>query len=1093
MSGSTSPPILPNYGGTPTPVLPNTTLAGGNLFSSSAAASAANPASNGNLLPNWSTNSQNPDLNGNMPTITVTPNGGSQTSPTNGPTVSTPTAPQANPQQLTTPQFLSGEPQTNPPISTTPVPNGNNTISQQLVKTVQPNPLNNFYQPAYHFRLFVLKDIDVLTQTGTIAGIAGLPQVTIVETGVTGYNIRDVEIQTFGAATNESTLNMSGTSMTINVVEPLGVSFLDAMVGAVNLINGNNPNKVTYYLELTFTGYSTTGVFAGRPLNVLSGLANGGKWIWSLNINMIATKLDEGAASYSLQCTILAAQMLTRNDNFNPQKLPQAITVSGNTVGDIYQDFVKKANDAWVYQYGGQKKTALVTYLPIRTHKITTGPPTAIGKDPGSFRVMPTEADKSSSRVWSMQGGNKDNLVTCQLAAGTSVSDFLISVINATKEGQELAKDLAQQNAIDASATTVNSKGFRECMTFTVNPYISITGYDIDHNNYIRNVQMDVIPHYTQEPIISKNQLTQAQSTAVQQAMVQNLITNGFVKKRYDYIFTGLNTEVIDMDLSWNMSWQAILPKLVGAQKSYTTEAVQGLFNTGSYPVSPDGTTNQAASDLQTQPANTPTQLNPSSSYTAATGTSTGTPFATGPRNSLLTPNWQSSVQAPNQTSTQPSTLAFTNWDSLVTPGPNANPVAAGVAQTLMANQTSAVMANLAASQQAVTSSPIPASAPVVATSPTSTAPPSNQIVTSPATNLSGGNVYVEDFTSAGNNNHFKTLPISLWSGFLNVQNRASNGIQQSYHRDQSVLDSMFAQLDADEYMNGKFQTIELTIRGDPFWLGQTDIDRQIQLNKGTYYDSSSQALPDYGSGNQHIFIHFKYPLQIGDNFTPILNNCATFSGFYGVTNVVHKFSEGNFTQVLHCVRHNLISASVLNASATNNTGTTAGAGANPGLGQGNTVPSGGTTPTPGTSIPGVPRGITNNNPTNLSYYPSQPNLVGTDGTFGQYPTMQDGIAAAQNQLLINQNQHGYTTLSQQLTAWAPPNENNTSAYITAVSQQTGIGPNDPIDMSDPTVAQPVVTAIIQQEVGGSAASQISPQTISSGVAQGTAYYNSSH
>lgn len=124
-----------------------------------------------------------------------------------------------------------------------------------------------------------------------------------------------------------------------------------------------------------------------------------------------------------------------------------------------------------------------------------------------------------------------------------------------------------------------------------------------------------------------------------------------------------------------------------------------------------------------------------------------------------------------------------------------------------------------------------------------------------------------------------------------------------------------------------------------------------------------------------------------------------------------------------------------------------------------------------------APRGFRNNNPLNLTYVPGQKGLTGSDGRFGQYGSMADGVAAAENQLLLNQNR-GADTLTAQITKWAPANENDTKGYIAKVAGETGLDPNAPLDMRDPTVASKVIAAMTRHENG----KDIDPRDINSGV-----------
>lgn len=57
-------------------------------------------------------------------------------------------------------------------------------------------------------------------------------------------------------------------------------------------------------------------------------------------------------------------------------------------------------------------------------------------------------------------------------------------------------------------------------------------------------------------------------------------------------------------------------------------------------------------------------------------------------------------------------------------------------------------------------------------------------------------------------------------------------------------------------------------------------------------------------------------------------------------------------------------------------------------------------------------------------------------------------------------------TVREVINRWAPPNENNTGAYVSAVSNAVGCEPDDIIDVTDEGVMRALVAAIIKHENG---------------------------
>lgn len=122
-------------------------------------------------------------------------------------------------------------------------------------------------------------------------------------------------------------------------------------------------------------------------------------------------------------------------------------------------------------------------------------------------------------------------------------------------------------------------------------------------------------------------------------------------------------------------------------------------------------------------------------------------------------------------------------------------------------------------------------------------------------------------------------------------------------------------------------------------------------------------------------------------------------------------------------------------------------------------------------------RSARNNNPGNIeSNSTAWVGKTGDDGRFVTYATPEHGVRAMGKTLETYQNKHGLTTVSQMISRWAPPNENNTTNYATFVASEMGISPDAQIDLSaNPELAQKMVGAMIKMEGGTSAYDYFQP------------------
>ncbi len=122
--------------------------------------------------------------------------------------------------------------------------------------------------------------------------------------------------------------------------------------------------------------------------------------------------------------------------------------------------------------------------------------------------------------------------------------------------------------------------------------------------------------------------------------------------------------------------------------------------------------------------------------------------------------------------------------------------------------------------------------------------------------------------------------------------------------------------------------------------------------------------------------------------------------------------------------------------------------------------------PLPTTSVANVLNSGGNQN-TPAPLRNNNPGALMPGGKLAQYPDMQSGVAAL-DQNLQSYAKQGINTLSGVISKWAPPNENNTQAYIADAAKRLGIDPNQKIDLTNPAVRQAVGTAIMLHENGSS-------------------------
>ena len=116
------------------------------------------------------------------------------------------------------------------------------------------------------------------------------------------------------------------------------------------------------------------------------------------------------------------------------------------------------------------------------------------------------------------------------------------------------------------------------------------------------------------------------------------------------------------------------------------------------------------------------------------------------------------------------------------------------------------------------------------------------------------------------------------------------------------------------------------------------------------------------------------------------------------------------------------------------------------------------------------PRGIRNNNPGNIRWGENWLGLKQDgkqqDPSFCVFTNVVYGIRALAKILINYKKLYGLKTIRSIISRYAPPNENQTQAYIQSVSKQIGRYPDEPIDIEERGILTVFIKAIVRIENG---------------------------
>lgn len=117
-------------------------------------------------------------------------------------------------------------------------------------------------------------------------------------------------------------------------------------------------------------------------------------------------------------------------------------------------------------------------------------------------------------------------------------------------------------------------------------------------------------------------------------------------------------------------------------------------------------------------------------------------------------------------------------------------------------------------------------------------------------------------------------------------------------------------------------------------------------------------------------------------------------------------------------------------------------------------------------SNPGASRAERNNNPGNLEFRGQQGAAPESgSGRFAKFNSQEEGVAALAKQLQ-RYGSKGIDTLRSIISKYAPASENDTSAYIGALSKKMGVGYDQKLDLNDQSTLSGLIKGISQHESG---------------------------
>lgn len=711
------------------------------------------------------------------------------------------------------------------------------------------NPLNSYANYTYHIRWFMTDEntaynrVDRNNPNGD-----NLNKTIIAESGVTaGFNITDFEMENT-CGPNDRTLNTSALNWTMTVTEPYGISLIDKIRSAAKTQPVINYMRTPYFIDIWFTGYDENGNIVQDKLFYQ---------LFRVSITNMDVNLTEGGSKYTIIGTF-------DNDlGFSNQvSMPQGgFTVQAKNVGDFFKLLAEKLTE--------QQKLALQQDFPEVEYQINVPP------EIKNWTFRSADVENQDNRNDDMSIEWNDGTMNVTITPGTSMETIVNRVISMCPEADAWVKGENGGTAGNSNSAEITKNGLATWLM--VHSDVKITGYNYYTRDYLRKVTYSLVIYKTARTGADSATLSSLESGSVQKEKINFLKNNNALKKLYQYIYTGENTEIIRFDIRIENLWAVTLPVWEGVNNysNYTQgllkkdNAIADQLREGTY------TKRTLLSSLQTK-------------IEQLQSTISNPDVPQGVRNATL---------GELEDVARDALLLETSLQSAVYFGgsPGELTISSIAAKNAAITQEAAEISTLQTNQRAKRF------AEDVRTIPAKSEDPM-PIVIKPDNQPSGQNA-----TQSSDSNKSVANPNSL-------------GLPSGRSFIGTILSNMF---------DGTFfNRIELEIRGDPYWMGQSNI-RQNLIAENFGKGASDARFANFQVCDNFFVLVFR----TGENYSErtglmeFTDSSEFFNGAYSVIKVKNTFRNGSFTQVLDAAKDifaqkvsNEVSSAVVQSAATAST-----------------------------------------------------------------------------------------------------------------------------------------------------------------------------
>lgn len=732
-------------------------------------------------------------------------------------------------------------------------PNGNTvTPGEEFRLQIQPNWLDNFDVYTYHWKFFITSLENAKNGKVLEPGV----QTIIAESGVSDLTIDNVQLEGIAVPSVEAGTGTQ-TKVKFDIMEPVGAGLYDKMFYEAVALGIGNWLVMPCFLQLEFKGRDP---FSGQSTsNGAPSVLGNKKWVWPIKLTGSKAQVSEVGTKYEFEA-IIYNELAQSNSYYSIQ---HNITLRNlTTFKSAMEDLEKKLNE-------DQFTKLIDNYSIPDSYRIVVDKVIA-----DNATLVFSDDNKSTKR-------NSDyiNLKTKEATynQGTSIDKIIDSLLCNTEFYQKVVQGSETPSSTPGTANTVPTQMKKLWRIITET---KPTAFDPLRQDNAVEITIYIVEYST--GILDANATQTAQTAGSKEAekkRMKEYIQKKILRKRYDYIFTGLNDQILSFDLTMNHSFAAALSRFGGIYHNSATQTTGITANKNAE--NERSATEQVRKVLntinnETDPRKIETKIKEAKNALAK---------------SEINPELKSRYNILLDKARPADKLAFVNEAKL--------------RGGILSNGTFQPQEDLDKRRQAIKS------------------------LAEPTTGTGLKFISDVDVSSIAAKQAYEDMKTLSASKLRPIAFRETNqelagiwGIDTSSNAGASRVSSMFATA-LYSTLDASLTQIKMAIKGDPFWLFPNPISssqevlpylsnmkdsngKQSDAEAINFIKNQQYLVPDYANlfgTDNFIIVRFRSPKIYNETTSDVepFVESEVFSGVYRVISITSKFESGKFTQELSC------------------------------------------------------------------------------------------------------------------------------------------------------------------------------------------------